>query len=176
MTQSSSADPSIDVFQDAAKPTEQVDCRFNFENAGFLYMSELKELVAVSMVLQPRSQANKKEWLIAQHGNTLAFGPSPVLFEAKDPQSTVLVPMNKVDAVALQLEHNPLILTQDNCLLPPELVNNENSFFTPEKVLTALPAVLAVGHEGLLPEDSWDDLLNSFVATNKENSITGGKK
>ena len=84
--------------------------------------------------------------------------------------------MNKVDAVALQLEHNPLILTQDNCLLPPELVNNENSFFTPEKVLTALSAVLAVDHGGLLPEDLWDALMHSFVDTDKAKSITGGKE
>ena len=43
------------------------------------------------------------------------------------------------------------------------------------KVLTALPAVLAVGHRGLLPED-WDDLMKALVSTDKITSITGGNE
>ena len=176
MTQSSTADPAIDLFEEylTSKPTKGVECLFNYKSAGFVYMSALKEVVVVSMVLQPRSRSHKKDWVIAQYGNTPAYGPSPVLFQAKDLQSTVLVPMNQVDAVALNLAHDPLILTKDNCPLPPKLVDDKDSFFTPDKVLTALPAVLAVGHGGLLPED-WDDLMKALVSTDKENSITGGK-
>ena len=84
--------------------------------------------------------------------------------------------MSKVDAVALNLEYDPLPLAKDNCLLPSNLVDNTNSFFTVDKVLTALPAVLAVGHGGLLPEDLWDDLMDTLVDTDKEKSITGGKE
>ena len=79
--------------------------------------------------------------------------------------------MNKVDAEALKLEYNPLPLTKDNCPLPPELVDDTNSFFTVQKLLTALQAVLAVGHGGLLPEDLWDDLMKALVATDKENQL-----
>ena len=115
-------------------------------------MSALKEVVAVSMVLQPKSRSHKKDWVIAQYGNTLAYGSSPVLFKAQDLQSTVLVPMSKVDAVALKLEHDPLPLSKDNCTLP-DLMEDKDTFFTPEKVLTVLPAILAVGHGGLLRKD-----------------------
>ena len=53
VTQSLPADSSIDVFQEflAAKPTKRVECIFEFETTGFLYMSELQEFVAASMVL-----------------------------------------------------------------------------------------------------------------------------
>ena len=186
VTQLSPVDPSIDVFQEflAAAPTKRVKRLFVFKYARFLYMSELKEFVAASMVLKPHSQVHKETWsrdyqevwVIAQLGNTLALGASPILFQVKDLQSIVLVPMNKVDAVALKLEYNPLPLTKDNCPLPPSLVNTENSFFKPEKVITALPTVLAVGHGGVLPEDLWDALMMSLVDTDKAKSITGGKE
>ena len=84
--------------------------------------------------------------------------------------------MNKVDAAALKLEYNPLPLTKDNCPLPPEWVDDTNSFFTVPKVLTALAAVLAVGHGGSLLEDSWDDLMKALVVTDKEKTTTSGKE
>ena len=136
------------------------------------------------MVLKPPSQVHQKTWsrdyrdawVIAQHGNTLALGASPILFQVRDLQSTVLVPMNKVDAVALKLEYDPLPLTKDKCPLPPALVNAKNSFFKPKKIITTLPVVLAVGHGGVLQEDSWDALVKSMVDTDKAKSITSGKE
>ena len=90
LTQLSPADPSINVFQEflAAKPTKRVECLFEFENAGFLYMSELQEFVAAFMVLKPRNQEHQETWsqdyqdawVIAQLGNTLALGASFILF------------------------------------------------------------------------------------------------
>ena len=53
--------------------------------------------------------------------------------------------MNNKDAAELKLIFDPLPLTKDNCLLLPELVGD--TFFPLESmVLTAVPAVLAVGH------------------------------
>ena len=67
MTQSSTGDPSINVFQEflAAKPTKRVEYLYEFETAGFMYMSEHKEFVAASMVLKPRSRDCQDTWVIA---------------------------------------------------------------------------------------------------------------
>ena len=63
MTQSTTADPDINIFEEylTAKPIERVACLFEYETAGFMYISELKEVVAVSMVLQPKRRLHKKE-------------------------------------------------------------------------------------------------------------------
>ena len=130
-------------------------------------INENKEFVATSIVLKPRNRDYRKRVVIAQQGNILALGPNPVLFQVADLRSTMLVPMNKVDADALKLVYDPLPLTQDNCPLPPKLVDATNSFFTKPKVLTALPAILAVGYRGLLPEDSWGNTINALTTTAK---------
>ena len=71
----------------------------------------------------------------------MALSPDPVLFQAEDLQSTVLVPMDKVDAEALKLAYDPLILTKENYPLPQKLVDASNLFYTNPKVLTTLPVV-----------------------------------
>ena len=63
MTQSSTADPAIDVFEEylMSGPTERVECLLNYKNEGFLYISALKEVVAVSMVhCNHRAEHTKK--------------------------------------------------------------------------------------------------------------------
>ena len=85
--------------------------------------------------------------------------------------------MIKVDAEAMQLAYDPLILTKENCPLPPKLVGDASfTIDTDPKVLTALPAVLVVGHGVFLPEDSWDDIMKALMTTERQNSITGGKE
>ena len=178
MTQTSPADLDIDVFIEflAEEPTKRVDFLCKFETTGFLYMSEHNGFVAASMVSKPRICDYQKIVNIAQQGNTLALGPAPILFQVTDLQSTVLVPLNKVDADALKLVYDPLPLTHVNSPLPPELVDDTDSFFTKPKVLTTLPAILVVCHRGLLPEDLWDNLMKALVTTEKENSVTGEKE
>ena len=42
-------------------------------------------------------------------------------------------------------------------------------------VLAVVPAVIAVGYGGLLPDNSWDKLMVALVSNKKQKSITGGK-
>ena len=84
--------------------------------------------------------------------------------------------MNKVDAEALKLAYDPLILTIENYLLPPKLVDASNLFYTDPKVLTALPEILPVGHGGLLLEVLWDIIMKALMTTEKLNSTTSGKE
>ena len=122
VTQSTTpADPDIDTFKEflAVLPTHRVAFFCNYETAGFLYINDYKEFVAASMVSKPRNCEHRKMVVIVKQGNNLALGPDPDLFQAEDLRSTVLVSMNKVDAEALKLVYDPLILTNENCPLPP---------------------------------------------------------
>ena len=56
--------------------------------------------------------------VIAQQGNTLAYGTDPILFPVEELNSHVLVPIYKDDAVELKLVCDPLVLTKDNYTLP----------------------------------------------------------
>ena len=175
--QSTPADPDINTFEEflAAFPTKRVDLLCNYETAGFLYINENKEFVAASMILKPRNHNNRKTTVIAQQQNNLAFGPNLILFQVEDLLSHVLVSINKEEAVALQLAYNPLTLTTQNYPLFPKLVGDA-SFSFDSTMLTALPAVLAVVHGSLLPEDLWDNIMKALTTTKKHLSITGGKE
>jgi len=79
------------------------------------------------------------------------------------------------DTKELKLVFDLLPLTKDNCLLPPTLDGDNYLPNGSEVVLAAVPTVLAVGHDCLLSEDSWDNIMKALMTTEKQNSITGGK-
>ena len=123
VTQSTEADPDSDTFQEflAVPPTDRAAFLCDPATAGILYMNTNKEFVAASMAWYPRSRELRKYTMIAQQGNTLAYGTDPILFPVDDLNSHVLVPMIKEDAVELKLVFDPLTLTKDNCTLPSPL-------------------------------------------------------
>ena len=95
VTQSTPVDPNFDTFGEflAVSPTDKVDFLCNHEAAGFLYMNSNTEFVAASIVSKPRNRDHRKTTVIAKQGNTLAYGPDPILFQVEDLSSHVLVPM-----------------------------------------------------------------------------------
>ena len=177
VTLSTEVDPNYDTFQEFlnAPPKDRAGFICNPEMAGILYMITNKEFVVASMASHPRNKELKKNTMITQQGNTLAFGSDPILFPVDDLNSHVLVPMVKEDAEELKLVFDPLTLTKDNCTLPSSL--EFDKLFPSGKgvVLAVVPAVIVVGHGGLLPANSCDKIVAALVSDVKQTSIIGGK-
>ena len=66
-------------------------------------------------------------------------------------------------------------LTKDNC--PISTTRDTATFFPVDQVtpLIVILVVLAVDYEGILPQDSWQAILDALVTTEPLSSITGKK-